>query len=309
MVKILVAAPIHEKALELLRSKGFEIIYHEYPSEEELLKIIRDVDAVIVRSKPFITRKVIEAGQKLRIIARAGVGLDNIDLDAAKEKNIKVINAPEAATNSVAELVIGLIISVLRKIAYADRSLRSGKWVKKECIGFELRGKVLGIIGMGRIGRTVARIAYHGFGMKIIYYDIIRCPREFEEEVKAEYVDLNTLLKTADIVTIHVPLTPQTRHLINEEKLKLMKKTAILINTARGGVIDTSALVKALREKWIAGAGLDVYEEEPLPADHPLTKLDNIVLTPHIGASTFEAQEKAGLTVVEKIIEFFKQEQ
>ena len=297
------AAPIHEKAIQMLRDKGFEVVYHEYPSEDELVELIRDVDAVIVRSKPVVSRRVIEAGEKLKVIARAGVGLDNIDLEAAEERNIKVVNAPEAATNSVAELAIGLMLSVYRKIAYADRNMRMGRWVKKECMGYELRGKTLGIVGMGRIGRAVARIAYHGFGMRIIYYDVVRCPKEFEEEVKAKCVDLDTLFREADIVTLHVPLTPQTRHLVNEDRLKLMKKTAILINTSRGGVVDTNALVKALREGWIAGAGLDVYEEEPLPSDHPLTKLDNVVLTPHIGASTYEAQEKAGITVVEKIIE------
>ena len=297
------AAPIHEKAIQMLRDKGFEVVYHEYPSEDELVELIRDVDAVIVRSKPVVSRRVIEAGEKLKVIARAGVGLDNIDLEAAEERNIKVVNAPEAATNSVAELAIGLMLSVYRKIAYADRNMRMGRWVKKECMGYELRGKTLGIVGMGRIGRAVARIAYHGFGMRIIYYDVVRCPKEFEEEVKAKCVDLDTLFREADVVTLHVPLTPQTRHLVNEDRLKLMKKTAILINTSRGGVVDTNALVKALREGWIAGAGLDVYEEEPLPSDHPLTKLDNVVLTPHIGASTYEAQEKAGITVVEKIIE------
>ncbi|OYT40572.1 MAG: 3-phosphoglycerate dehydrogenase [Desulfurococcales archaeon ex4484_58] len=305
-MKVLVAAPIHEKAVELLREKGFEVIYREEPDEDELVKLIRDVEVLIVRSKPIVTRRVIMAGDKLRIIARAGVGLDNIDLEAARERNIKVINAPEAATNSVAELAIGLMLAVLRKIAYSDRMMRSGEWVKKKAMGYELGGKTLGIVGMGRIGRTVARIAYHGFGMRIIYYDVVRCKREFEEEVKAKYVDLETLFRESDIVTLHVPLTPETRHLVNEDKLRLMKKTAILINTSRGGVVDTNALVKALSEGWIAGAGLDVYEEEPLPPNHPLTRLDNVVLTPHIGASTYEAQEKAGITVVEKIIEFYR---
>jgi len=306
LIKVLVAAPIHEKAVELLREKGFEVIYREEPDEDELVKLIRDVEVLIVRSKPIVTRRVIMAGDKLRIIARAGVGLDNIDLEAARERNIKVINAPEAATNSVAELAIGLMLAVLRKIAYSDRMMRSGEWVKKKAMGYELGGKTLGIVGMGRIGRTVARIAYHGFGMRIIYYDVVRCKREFEEEVKAKYVDLETLFRESDIVTLHVPLTPETRHLVNEDKLRLMKKTAILINTSRGGVVDTNALVKALSEGWIAGAGLDVYEEEPLPPNHPLTRLDNVVLTPHIGASTYEAQEKAGITVVEKIIEFYR---
>ncbi|ADI31379.1 D-2-hydroxyacid dehydrogenase [Staphylothermus hellenicus] len=306
MVKILVAAPIHEKALEKLRNAGFQIVYEEYPSEDRLVELIKDVDAIIVRSKPKVTRRVIEVAEKLKVIARAGVGLDNIDLDAANEKGIQVFNAPSAPTQSVAELAIGLMIDVLRKIAFADRKMREGAWAKKQCLGRELRGKVLGIIGMGRIGTAVARIAYHGLGMKIIYYDARRCPKDIEKEIEAKCVDLDTLLKTADIVSIHVPLVPATKHLINEEKLRLMKKTAILINTARGGVVDTNALVKALKEGWIAGAGLDVFEEEPLPPEHPLTKLDNVVLTPHIGASTVEAQERAGVEVVEKIIGFFK---
>ncbi len=306
MVKVLVAAPLHEKAINLLKDAGFEVVYEEYPDEERLIELIRDADAVIVRSKPRITRRVIEAAGKLKIIARAGVGLDNIDLEAAKEKGIEVVNAPAAPTQSVAELAIGLMLAVARKIAFADRKMREGVWAKKQAMGVELKGKTLGVIGMGRIGSTVARIAHHGFGMKIIYYDARRCPKEIEKELKAKCVSLEELLKEADIVTLHVPLVPATRHLINENRLKLMKKNAILINTARGGVVDTNALVKALKEGWIAGAGLDVYEEEPLPPGHTLTKLDNVVLTPHIGSSTLEAQERAGVEVAEKIIEFFK---
>ncbi len=304
-MKALVAAPLHKDALKLLQEAGFEVIYEEYPSEDKLLKLIEDVDVVFVRSKPLITAAVIDKGKKLKAIARAGVGLDNIDVKAAEERGIKVFSAPEAPTVSVAELAIGLMLAVVRKIAYADRKLREGKWVKKEAEGIELRGKTLGIIGFGRIGREVARIARNGFGMKIIYYDIIRADPKLEEELGATYVSLETLLKEADIVTIHVPLTSETYHLINEFRLRLMKPSAILINTSRGAVVDTNALVKALSEGWIAGAGLDVYEEEPLPLNHPLTKLDNVVLTPHIGASTEEAQERAGLEVVKKVIEYF----
>ena len=305
-MKVLIAAPIHDKAIKMLKEAGFEVVVKEYPDENELIGLIKDADALIVRSKPLVTRRVIEAAEKLKVIGRAGVGLDNIDIEAAKERGITVYNAPGAPTNSVAELAIGLMLTVLRKIAYADRSMREGKWVKKECLGQELHGKILGVIGMGRIGRAVARIAHHGFGMKIIYYDVIRCPKEIEEELEARCLDLETVLRTADVITIHVPLTPQTKHLINEERLKLMKPTAILINTARGGVVDTNALVKALKEDWIAGAGLDVFEEEPLPRDHPLTELDNVVLTPHIGANTIEAQERAGIEIAKKIIGFFK---
>jgi len=304
-MKVLIAAPIHNKAIKMLKEAGFEVVVKEYPDESELIELIKDADALIVRSKPLVTRRVIEAAGKLKVIGRAGVGLDNIDLEAADERGITVYNAPDASTNSVAELTIGLMLAVLRKISYADRSMRNGKWVKKECLGRELHGKVLGVIGMGRIGKAVARIAYYGFGMKIIYYSRRR-HRDIEEEVKAQYYDLETVLRTADVITIHVSLTPQTKNLINEERLKLMKPTAILINTARGSIIDTNALIKALKEGWIAGAGLDVFEEEPLPKNHPLTELDNVVLTPHIGANTIEAQERAGIEIAHKIIEYFK---
>ena len=304
-MKVLVAAPIHPKAIERLKEEGFEVVYKEYPSEEELVNLIRDVDAIIVRSKPLVTRRVIEAAEKLKVIGRAGVGIDNIDVEAAKEKGIQILNVPEAPTRSVAELAIGLMLAVARKIAYADRKMREGHWAKKEAMGIELYGKTLGVIGMGRIGREVARIAKYGFNMKILYYDVSRVP-EIEKELDAKYVDLDTLLSNSDIITIHVPLVKETYHMINEEKLRKVKKGAILINTARGAVVDTNALVKALKEGWIAGAGLDVFEEEPLPPDHPLTKLDNVVLTPHIGASTIEAQERAGIKIVEKIISALK---
>lgn len=305
-MKILVAAPIHKEAIEKLEKEGFEVVYREYPSEEELAELVKDVDAIIVRSKPVVSKKVINAANKLKVIGRAGVGIDNIDVETAKAKGIEVVNTPGAPTRSVAELTIALMLDVLRKISYSDRKMREGDWPKKEAMGHELYGKTLGIIGMGRIGREVAKIAYYGFGMRILYYDIVRCEREFEEKLNLRFVDLETLLKESDIVTIHVPLIKETYHLIDESKLRLMKKNAILINTARGAVVDTNALIKALREGWIAGAGLDVYEEEPLPPDHPLRKLENVVLTPHIGANTWEAQERAGLQVVEKIISILK---
>ncbi|AJC71670.1 2-hydroxyacid dehydrogenase [Thermococcus guaymasensis DSM 11113] len=303
-MKVLVAAPLHEKAIEVLKNAGFEIVYEEYPDENRLLELVGDVDAIIVRSKPKVTRKVIEAAPKLKVIGRAGVGLDNIDLEAAKERGIKVVNSPGASSRSVAELAVGLMFAVARKIAFADRKMREGVWAKKQCMGIELEGKTVGVIGFGRIGYEVAKIA-KALGMNVLLYD----PYPNEErakEVGGKFVSLEELLKESDIVTLHVPLLDATRHLINEERLKLMKPTAILINAARGAVVDTEALVKALKEGWIAGAGLDVFEEEPLPADHPLTKLDNVVLTPHIGASTEEAQMRAGVQVAEQIVEILK---
>lgn len=304
-MRILVASHIHERALQLLREKGFEITYVEEPPEEQLATMIKGYDVLIVRSKPLVTRKVIEAADNLKVIARAGVGLDNIDVEAAKQKGIALINAPESSTLSVAELAIALMLAVARKIAYSDRRMREGYWAKKEAMGVELSGKTIGIIGAGRIGSAVARIARFGFNMHVLYHDV-RCSEELNRELGAECVSLEEVLRRSDVVSIHVPLLPETKYLINEERLKLMKKTAILINTSRGAVIDTKALVKALREGWIAGAGLDVFEEEPLPKDHPLLRLDNVVLTPHIGASTREAQEKAGIEVARKIIEYFK---
>jgi D-3-phosphoglycerate dehydrogenase len=306
LVKVLVASRIHEDGIKLLKSSGVEVTYVEEPPENELVNLIKGHHGLIVRSKPVVTRRVIEAADQLLVIARAGVGVDNIDVEAARERGIEVLNSPEATITSVAELAVGLMLAVARKIAFSDRKMRAGEWVKKYAEGTELSGKVLGVIGAGRIGSIVARICRFGFNMQILYYDPTRNPK-LEEETGAKYATLEEVLKTADIVTIHVPLTPETKHLINEEKLKLMKKTAILINTSRGAVVDTNALVKALREGWIAGAGLDVYEEEPLPPGHPLTTLDNVVLTPHIGASTHEAQARAGVLIAEKVIGFFKQ--
>ena len=304
MVKVLVAAPLHEKAIEVLEKAGFEVVYEEYPDEERLIELVKDVEAIVVRSKPKVTRRVIEAAPKLRVIGRAGVGLDNIDLEAAKERGIKVVNSPGASSRSVAELVFGLLLAVARKIAFADRKMREGVWAKKQCMGIELEGKTMGVIGFGRIGYNVAKIA-NAFGMRVLLYD----PYPNEErarEVGGTFASLEDLLKESDVVTLHVPLVDATYHLIDEERLKLMKPTAILINAARGAVVDNNALVKALQEGWIAGAGLDVFEEEPLPKDHPLTRLDNVVLTPHIGASTEEAQMRAGVQVAEQIVEILK---
>ena len=303
-MKVLVAAPLHEKAIEVLKKAGFEVLYEEYPDEDRLVELVKDVDAIIVRSKPKVTRKIIENAPKLKVIGRAGVGLDNIDLEAARERGVKVVNSPGASSRSVAELVFGLLFAVARKIAFADRKMREGQWVKKQCLGRELEGKTIGIIGFGRIGYEVAKIA-NAFGMKVLLYD----PKPNEErakEVGGKFVPLEELLRESDVVTLHVPLIEATYHLINEDKLKLMKKTAILINASRGAVVDTDALVRALKEGWIAGAGLDVYEEEPLPKGHPLTRFDNVVLTPHIGASTEEAQMRAGVQVAEQIVEILK---
>lgn len=305
MIRVLIASKIHEKGIEILRGNNIEVAYVEEPSADELAGLIKGFHGLIVRSKPLVTKNVIESADQLLVIGRAGVGVDNIDVGAAKAKGIEVITVPESTTQSVAELAIGLMLAVARKIAYCDREIRHGEWPKKYAMGIELSGKTLGIIGAGRIGSVVAKIAKNGFNMDVLYYDVFRNPR-LESEIGAKYANLTELVEKADIISIHVPLTPETTHLINEDLLRRMKKSAILINTSRGPVVDTNALIKALKEGWIAGAGLDVFEEEPLPRDHPLTKLDNVVLTSHIGASTHEAQERAGIQIAERIVEFFR---
>jgi len=299
-MKVLVAAPLHEKAIEVLKNAGLEVVYEEYPDQDRLKGLVKDVSGIIVRSKPKVTKEIIDAAPSLKVIARAGVGLDNVDVEYAKSKGIEVVNAPTASSRSVAELAVALMFNIARKVAFADRKIREGAWPKKQCMGFELEGKTLGVIGFGRIGYNVAKIA-KTIGMDIILYDVYK-NEERARELGAEFVELEELLKNSDVITIHVPLLESTYHLIDEEKLKLMKPTAVLINTSRGPIVDNNALVKALQEGWIAGAALDVFEEEPLPKDHPLTKFDNVVLTPRIGASTVEAQKRAGIEVEEKVI-------
>ncbi|KPU63507.1 3-phosphoglycerate dehydrogenase [Thermococcus sp. EP1] len=305
-MKVLVAAPLHEKAIDVLKNAGLEVVYEEYPNQDRLKELVKDVSGIIVRSKPKVTKEIIDAAPNLKVIARAGVGLDNVDVEYAKSKGIEVVNSPGASSRSVAELAVALMFNVARKVAFADRKMREGVWAKKQSMGFELEGKTLGIIGFGRIGYNVGKIA-KTIGMNVLLYDVYK-NYERAKEIGAEFVELEYLLKNSDVITIHVPLLESTYHLINEEKLRLMKPTAVLINTSRGPIIDTNALVKALEEGWIAGAALDVFEEEPLPKDHPLTKLDNVVLTPHIGASTVEAQARAGIEVAEKVVKVLKGE-
>jgi D-3-phosphoglycerate dehydrogenase len=252
----------------------------------------------MVRSKPKVTKEMIKAGRKLKVIGRAGVGLDNIDVEAAKAAGIQVVNSPEASSISVAEHAIGLMIALLRHIPKAERSMREGKWERKNFMGNELYGKTIGLVGFGRIGREVALRA-EAFGMKVLAYDPA-LTSEDTREYNANLVELDELLRKSDIVSLHVPALPSTKDLINPERLALMKPTAVLINTSRGHAVDEDALYAALKEKRILGAALDVYKNEP-PEGSPLLGLDNILLVPHLGANTDEAQINAGMVVVEKI--------
>ncbi len=299
LTKILITDPIHEDGIRLLKEIG-QVDVKIGLNQEQLLLEVGDYDVLVVRSATKVTREVIEAGKNLKLIARAGAGLDNIDVEAAEARGIEVINSPESVTAAVAELTIGLMLSLARRIPRADRGMKLGRWEKSELIGTELRGKTLGIVGTGRIGRAVGYKA-KAFLMDLLAYDIVT-NEEFRERTGCRYVDLQTLLRESDFVTLHVALTPQTRHMIGRRELSLMKPTAFLINTSRGEIVDETALVEALREGKIAGAALDVYEREP-PTDSPLLKLENVILTPHIGASTIEAQRDAGILIAKKIRE------
>lgn len=304
LMKVLVCDELAEEGLETLARAGLYVDYRPKISDEELTKIIKDYDAIIVRSRK-ISKEIIQAAERLKVIGRAGVGLDNIDLKAANDRGIEVFNTPDALTNATAELTIGLMISAAREIHKGHLHMKKGEWIKSKILGTELAGKTLGIIGFGRIGRRVAELA-KAFGMKILVYDIAALPKELLEKFNAEAVELDELLKRSDFVTLHVPATDSTYHMINERRLKLMKKTAILINTSRGSVVDERALIKALKEGWIRAAALDVFEEEP-PKNEELLSLNNVLLTPHIGSQSKEAQVLVAVTIAEKVATALKE--
>jgi D-3-phosphoglycerate dehydrogenase len=310
-VSILVNDPISRGAIKSLSDAGFDVVSKEL-SQEELLKAIGEYDVLIVRSRTKVTAQLIQAGSKLKVIARAGVGLDNVDVNAAKSRNITVLNSPEAPSVSVAELVFGLILSEARSISIADAAIKEGKWPKQSLTGFELRGKTLGIVGFGRIGREVAKRAL-AFEMRVIAYDVLAASLASAKEMGVEPAGANRgalekLIKTSDIITIHVPSLPETRHMFGEKEFAIMKKNAVVINASRGEVIDESALLKAIDQGRIGGAGLDVFEHEP-PKTLELVKSPKVVCTPHIGAQTIEAQEAAGDIISAKIIDVFKRKE
>jgi len=289
---------------KILKDNGLKVTYEPTITPEQILEKVSTFNILIVRSRTTITKEIIDKADNCKIIARVGVGLDNVDQEAAKTKNIRVINAVEGAMNAVAELVLGLMLSLARQTARGDRGIRSGKWLKKELMGTEIRGKYLGIIGMGNIGKRLGRLA-KALNMNIIGYDVIPIDEEFSKEVGLMKADLNTLLQSSDYVSIHVPLLDSTYHLIDAKTISAMKKTAKIINTSRGGVIDEDALYDALKNGNLGGAALDVFEKEPA-IDHKLAELDNVILTPHIGAQTKEAQSLAANVIGEKIIQILR---
>jgi len=301
---VLICDQVNPILKEILEKNGLKVTYDPEITPEQIAEKIGTFEVVVVRSRTKMTRELVEKANKCQIIARVGVGLDNIDQDAAKEKNIRVINAVEGAITAVAELVIGLMLSMAREIPRADREIRNGNWIKKELMGSELKGKYLGIVGLGNIGKRLGRLA-RALNMNIIGYDVVPIDDEFSKEVGLMKADLDTLLSSADYVSFHVPLLDSTRHMINAEKLKMMKNTARIINTARGGVIDEEALYNSLKEGSLAGAALDVFEVEPATGNKLIT-LPNFIATPHMGAQTKEAQLLAANIIAEKIIQILR---
>ena len=301
---VLICDQVNPILNEILQKNGLQITYEPEITPEGIAEKIGNFEVVIVRSRTKLTKELIDKANKCQIIARVGVGLDNIDQITAKEKNIRVINAVEGAMNAVAELVIGLMLSLAREIPRADREVRNGNWIKKELMGNELRGKYLGIVGLGNIGKRLGRLA-KSFNMNIIGYDVTPIDEEFSKEVGLMKADLGTLLASADYVSLHVPLLDSTKHMINAENIATMKNTARIINTSRGGVIDEEALHDELINGNLGGAALDVFEIEPATSNN-LRELPNFISTPHMGAQTKEAQSLAANVIAEEIIQILR---
>jgi D-3-phosphoglycerate dehydrogenase len=299
-MKVLVSDQLSLEGLKILKEvKEFQVDEKLNLKPEELKSIIKDYDALIVRSATKVTKEVIDAGVNLKVIGRAGVGLDNVDLQAATQKGIIVMNTPAGNTISTAEHTVSMILSLSRNIPQANASTKAGEWKRSKFMGVELYNKTLGIVGFGKIGSEVAKRAL-SFGMKVIAYDPF-LSKEVAENIGVEVVDLKELFSGADYITVHTPLTDETRHMISTEEIALMKKGVRLVNCARGGIIDEEALVAAVKEGKVAGAAIDVFEKEPPLADNQLLKLDNIILTPHLGASTEEAQVNVAIEVAEVV--------
>ena len=302
MHRILVADPIHEEAHSVLASRpGFEVTVATGLTEAGLVDLIGDYDGLIVRSKTRVTTPVVAAGPRLKVIGRAGIGVDNIDVAAATERGIVVLNAPDANATTTAELALAHLLSLSRHLPQADRSVRAGNWQPARFVGTEVSGKRVGVIGFGKIGRLFAQRCI-GLKMQVLVYDPFLAPEIFMQE-GAEPVSLEELLARADYVSLHCPLTDQTRNLIDASRLAQMKQGAGLINCARGALIDEAALCEALGSGHLGGAALDVYAQEP-PEGSPLLALDNVVLTPHLGASTREAQQAVSVTIVDDVVCF-----
>ncbi len=304
-IRILIPDDLPQECLTVFESAGFEVIFDPNMTPEEIKAEVPAVDGMVVRSKVKVTRDIIEAGSRLKLIGRAGVGYDNIDVEAATERGIAVMNVPGANAVSVAELAFGMMLALSRYLVEANESTKAGKWEKKRFKGHEIMGKTLGLVGLGKVGVEVAKRAI-GFGMKVVANDP-RFSAEDSAPFSVKIVSFDELLEQSDFISLHLPLTDETQRLFDRETLEKCKKGVYLINCARGGIVDEKALYDAIREGHVAGAALDVFEKEP-PADTPLRKLPNVILTPHIGASTTEAQIRVATKVARQMVDFFRED-
>jgi D-3-phosphoglycerate dehydrogenase len=303
MYRILISDQLSESGVQrLAQIPEFDVEVNTSLTPEELREVIKEFDALIIRSSTKVTKDIIDAGNRLKIIARAGIGLDNVDIQAATRKGIVVMNTPEGNVITTAEHAIAMLLAVSRNIPQANASMKAGRWEKKKFRGKEVFNKVLGIIGIGRIGRVVADRA-KGLKMQVIAYDPY-ISSDVVEKLGVEAVSFDELLARSDYITIHTPLTQETRNLINKDAFKKMKRGVFIINCARGGIVNEQDLCEAIKEGIVAGAALDVFEKEPPPPDHPLLSLDQVIMTPHLGASTDEAQENVAIAVAEQVIDY-----
>jgi D-3-phosphoglycerate dehydrogenase / 2-oxoglutarate reductase len=294
MFKFLLYEPIHQAGIQVLESVG-EVRRLSAFDEDTIIREIADIDGAIIRSQGGLTRRILEHAPKLKVAGRHGVGMDNVDIAAATEFGVQIVNTPLAVVEGVAEHTVGLMLALSKQLVYCDRETRRGNFgVRYEVMGREMLGRSVGIIGMGRIGRRVADICHRAFGMPILYSDVVPCP-ELERELHATRLEMDEVLSRAEYVSLHVPLLPETRGLIGEREFGLMRPDAMFFNTCRGPVVNEAALIKALQEKRILGAGLDVFEKEPSPASNPLFSMDNVVVTPHAATTTEEALHKMSL--------------
>lgn len=300
-MKILITDKMANEAIELLKDAGHDVTFDEMDGET-LLKEISAYDALMVRGRTKAVKEVVEAGASgsLKVIGRAGIGVDNVDIETAAKLGIPVVNAPTGSTASVAELAIGHMLALSRHLSKADMTMKKGEWIKKQLKGNELGGKTLGLVGCGNIGRLTGKFA-QAFGMNVIGYDPFISKEDLKKDEIEKIDELAELMGKADFISLHLPHIPKTHHIVNKQMISKMKLTACIINCARGGTVDEKALYTALKNRKIAGAGLDVYEQEP-PKDSPLLQLDNIMLTPHIGANTKEGQIRAGTVCAEQIL-------
>jgi D-3-phosphoglycerate dehydrogenase len=302
-IKIFVADDVSESGLGPLREAGFVVEKRTGLKPDELAEAVRDCDGLVVRSETKVTARLMDEAGRLRAVGRAGVGVDNIDVQAATARGVVVMNAPDGNTMTTAEHTMALLLALARRVPQGHASLRSGRWERKKFVGVELRGKTLGVVGLGRIGRVVAGRA-RGFDMKVVAFDPFVTPEQARES-DVELAPLDEVCARADFITVHTPLTPETRGIVGAREFALMRQGVRVINCARGGLVDERALYAAIKEGKVAGAALDVFEEEPPRDDNPLLALEEVIVTPHLGASTREAQEGVAVTVAEQMRDYF----